>query len=269
MPALRSNSRSILVGGPPRGGVCHWLSQPRYRVHVCSTAAVSVRSTAARRALSAAQWCLRDPETGTVLALWSGGDWQPTSRPARARLARLSASPARDLAESLRRALGIQPSNPALRALPRTDEARSLRLAGGDRYGRPLLLDARAARAFKRMCAAARLDGVVLEVVSGFRGLHHQAGIFRRKLARGQTLDEILRVNAPPGYSEHHSGRALDLSCPDEPPAEESFETTAAFAWLGEHAARFGFVMSYPRNNPHGIAYEPWHWCWHPPRQLR
>ncbi|HPF74253.1 MAG TPA: D-alanyl-D-alanine carboxypeptidase family protein, partial [Xanthomonadaceae bacterium] len=65
-----------------------------------------------------------------------------------------------------------------------------------------------------------------------------------------------------PGFSEHHSGNALDIGTPDEPPAEESFENTAAFDWLCENAPNFGFQLSYPRNNPHGIVYEPWHWCW-------
>ena len=50
----------------------------------------------------------------------------------------------------------------------------------------------------------------------------------------------------------------------DEPPAEESFEATDAFAWLTGNAGDFGFQMSYPRDNPHGITYEPWHWCHRP-----
>ena len=90
----------------------------------------------------------------------------------------------------------------------------------------------------------------------------YQLGIFERKLARGLTVEEILKVNAAPGYSEHHGGRALDIGTPDEPPAEESFEKTAAFAWLQRNADGHGFVLSYPRDNPHGIVYEPWHWCW-------
>jgi D-alanyl-D-alanine carboxypeptidase len=42
----------------------------------------------------------------------------------------------------------------------------------------------------------------------------------------------------------------------------ESFEHTEAFAWLQGHAAAYGFRMSYPRGNVHGISYEPWHWFW-------
>ncbi|HEY4556327.1 MAG TPA: D-alanyl-D-alanine carboxypeptidase family protein, partial [Lysobacter sp.] len=92
----------------------------------------------------------------------------------------------------------------------------------------------------------------------------YQLGIFERKLARGLGLAQILTVNAAPGYSEHHSGYALDIGAPGEPPAEESFEGTPAFGWLRAHADGHGFVMSYPRDNPHGIVYEPWHWCYRP-----
>ena len=139
-----------------------------------------------------------------------------------------------------------------------------LALAGFDRYRRPLWLHPRAARAWTHMRDAALRDGVILEAISGYRSHDYQLGIFERKLARGQTVAEILAVNAAPGYSEHHSGRALDIGTPDEPAAEESFERTPAFAWLTINANAYGFAMSYPRDNPHGIVYEPWHWCWHP-----
>lgn len=136
-----------------------------------------------------------------------------------------------------------------------------LAFAGHDRYRRALWLHVDAARAWQHMHSAALRDGVVLEAVSGYRSHDYQLGIFERKRARGLDLDAILAVNAAPGYSEHHGGRALDISAPGEPAAEESFEGTAAFAWLGANATHFGFAMSYPRDNPHGIVYEPWHWC--------
>jgi zinc D-Ala-D-Ala carboxypeptidase len=136
--------------------------------------------------------------------------------------------------------------------------------AGRDRYRRPLWLHADAARAWQRMRAAALRDDVVLEAISGYRSHDYQLGIFARKRARGESVEHILRVNAAPGYSEHHAGRALDLSAPGEPAAEESFEDSRAFAWLTEHAGEHGFAMTYPRDNPHGIVYEPWHWCHQP-----
>ncbi len=132
--------------------------------------------------------------------------------------------------------------------------------AGHDRYRRALWLRVDAARGWRRLVAAAARDGITLEAVSGYRSHEYQAGIIERKLARGQRIEDILAVNAAPGWSEHHSGRAIDISAPGEPAAEESFEATPAFAWLQANAGRLGFTMSYPRGNPHGIVHEPWHW---------
>ena len=134
--------------------------------------------------------------------------------------------------------------------------------AGFDRYRRPLWLHPCASRAWTRMRDAAHRDGVVLEAISGYRSHDYQLGIFERKRSRGLSVEEILTVNAAPGYSEHHGGQALDIGTPGEPPAEESFEQTLAFDWLRAEAGGHGFTMSYPRDNPHGIVYEPWHWCW-------
>lgn len=168
---------------------------------------------------------------------------------------------------SLRRRLGLlglqADAYAARTGLALVAEPATLAFAGRDRYRRPLWLAAPAARAWQRMRTAALDDGVALEAISGYRSHDYQLGIVQRKLARGQALADILTVNAAPGYSEHHSGRALDLGAPDQPAAEESFEATAAFAWLQRRAGDYGFAMSYPRGNPHGIVYEPWHWAWH------
>ena len=137
-----------------------------------------------------------------------------------------------------------------------------LAFAGFDRYRRALWLRIDAARAWLHLRDAALRDDVVLEAISGYRSHDYQLGIFERKLARGLGIDDILAVNAAPGFSEHHGGLALDIGAPDQPPAEESFEQTAAFEWLQANADGHGFVMSYPRDNRHGIVYEPWHWCY-------
>ena len=68
-------------------------------------------------------------------------------------------------------------------------------------------------------------------------------------------------VNTPPGYSEHHTGRALDITTSDCEPLTEAFELTEAFTWLVTHASKYQFSLTYPRDNPYGIIYEPWHWA--------
>ena len=182
-------------------------------------------------------------------------------RTQRAGIERVAELPLSRLRERLD-ALGLDDGYGARVGMPLVAEPTRLALAGFDRYRRALWLLPQAARAWAHLRDAALRDGVVLEAISGYRSHDYQLGIFERKRARGQSVEEILTVNAAPGYSEHHSGRALDIGAPDEPPAEESFERTPAFDWLRRNAGAYGFVMSYPRDNPHGIVYEPWHWCW-------
>ncbi|HSD16492.1 MAG TPA: M15 family metallopeptidase [Thermomonas sp.] len=158
-------------------------------------------------------------------------------------------------------ALGIDADGYAERtALALVAEPQWLAFAGVDRYRRALWLRIDAARAWLRMRDAAARDGILLEAISGYRSHDYQLAIFARKLARGLAVADILRVNAAPGFSEHHAGCALDIGTPGEPPAEESFEATPAFGWLQAEADGHGFAMSYPRGNQHGIDYEPWHW---------
>jgi D-alanyl-D-alanine carboxypeptidase len=134
---------------------------------------------------------------------------------------------------------------------------------GPDIRNRAQWLQPHAARALVRMREAAARDGMTLQIVSAFRSIEYQLGIVERKLTRGLTMEEILRVSAAPGYSEHHTGRCVDFTAPGFTPLEEEFERSPEFAWLRQHAAEYRFALSYPRGNRHGIAYEPWHWCWH------
>ena len=139
-----------------------------------------------------------------------------------------------------------------------------LREIGNDVFGRQQFMQMDAADALARMIEEARQDGVTLQVVSVFRSVEYQVELIRKKLRAGQTIDEVLSVIAAPGFSEHHSGRAVDLTTPASDPLEEQFEYTGAFTWLQKRAGEFSFVMSYPRDNRFGVIFEPWHWCFRP-----
>lgn len=158
--------------------------------------------------------------------------------------------------------MGVPTNYGRSRSLRIVREPVHLQCVGEDIHGRWQWLAAPAARAWKKMLAAASNDGVELQLVSAFRSAAYQLDILRRKCDRGQAIEEILKVSAAPGYSEHHSGRVVDLTTPGYAALEEEFENSAAFAWLARNAGTHGFHLSYPRDNPHGIAYEPWHWCW-------
>lgn len=158
--------------------------------------------------------------------------------------------------------LGIATDLPQQRRLPLFREAQRLAPVGIGTDGRDKLLTPVAARAWLTMHRHAAAEGVDIRLVSAFRSVDFQAALIRAKLDRGDALDAILRVNAPPGYSEHHTGRAVDIGTADCPALDEAFEGTAAFRWLQTHAPAFGFRMSYPRDNLQGFLYEPWHWCY-------
>ena len=120
-----------------------------------------------------------------------------------------------------------------------------------------------AAEQFQAMVAAARASGVVLVPISGFRSAQTQEHLFFDiKAARGQVATTRAAVSAPPGYSEHHTGYAVDIGDGAMPGTNLSttFENTRAFSWLSANAARFSFEISFPKDNPQGVSYEPWHW---------
>ncbi|MBW8015260.1 MAG: D-alanyl-D-alanine carboxypeptidase family protein [Planctomycetes bacterium] len=116
--------------------------------------------------------------------------------------------------------------------------------------------------AWERMRDAAGDQEVLLHLVSAFRSIERQSEIVEKKRMRGLSDEEIFKVSARPGYSEHHTGKAIDLTTPGFLALEEEFEHSEAFKWLIKNGNRFGFYLSYPRDNRYGIIYEPWHWCY-------
>ena len=164
----------------------------------------------------------------------------------------------------LHRELGIPASYAVDRQLAPHREALEEELVevGINEEGQAILLVPLAATAWAHMRRAAMRDDIDLFVISGFRSIARQTEIFRGKLAAGQTAQEILKYVAAPGFSEHHTGRALDIGSPEHSELDEGFAETDAFHWLERNAYAFQFTLSYPRANPHGIVFEPWHWCY-------
>jgi len=158
------------------------------------------------------------------------------------------------------RELGVPASFGSDSAMPLYREATDLVPVGTDIYGRQQRLAPAAASCWQAMQMAAQQQGVSLVLVSAFRSVAYQRQIWERKLKAGESVQKILSVSAPPGYSEHHTGRAIDMTAPGCAPVIEQFETTVAFAWLLANAGAFGFSMTYPRSNRYGVIYEPWHW---------
>ena len=117
-------------------------------------------------------------------------------------------------------------------------------------------------KSLKRMKDDARKDGVYLVFLSGYRSIKLQKEIFYSlKSIRNQIASERARVSAPPGYSEHSTGFAIDIgdAYKRETDFEESFEKTSAFKWLKKNAAKYHFRLSFDKKQT-SVDYEPWHW---------
>ena len=113
-----------------------------------------------------------------------------------------------------------------------------------------------------RMRKDAEKDGIYLVFLSGFRSIKLQEEIFYSlKSLRNQNAAERARVSAPPGYSEHSTGFAIDIGDANfrNTDFEVEFEDTNAFNWLKKNAAKYHFKLSFNKNNKN-IDYEPWHW---------
>ena len=113
-----------------------------------------------------------------------------------------------------------------------------------------------------KMKEEARKDGIYLVFLSGYRSINLQNDIFYSlKSIRNQEAAERARVSAPPGYSEHSTGFAIDIgdATQRETDFETDFENTDAFRWLIKNAAKFHFKLSFNKDNKY-IDYEPWHW---------
>jgi len=166
-----------------------------------------------------------------------------------------------DRQRSLHNELGIPADYGASGTPPYYEEAAELVDVGPNLVGRMQRLTPRGASHWEEMVAAAAAEGIRLMIVSGFRSFDYQAELIRKKLASGQQIGDILRVNAAPGFSQHHTGEAVDIATPGSRPLTDEFEGTEAFVWLTENAHRYGFSLSYPPGNADGFIYEPWHWA--------
>jgi zinc D-Ala-D-Ala carboxypeptidase len=120
-----------------------------------------------------------------------------------------------------------------------------------------------AAAKFQTMVAAARSSGVNITTISAFRSVEDQKRLFFGVGAeRGQQPRKRAEVSAPPKYSEHHTGYAVDVGDGTLPATNlnQDFDTTPAYRWLKAHAATYSFELSFPKDNIQKVSYEPWHW---------
>ncbi|MCD7774668.1 MAG: M15 family metallopeptidase [Clostridiales bacterium] len=128
-------------------------------------------------------------------------------------------------------------------------------------------MDYRAAAAYEKMYAAAAEDGIYLTPCSGYRSYSTQERLYNEfvtdYLNAGYSQSEAEKLAStrrmPAGSSEHNIGICMDIITAS---SSYGFENTAAYAWLCENGADYGFILRYPSDKTDitGVKFEPWHW---------
>mgnify|MGYP004510983841 FL=1 len=127
------------------------------------------------------------------------------------------------------------------------------------KYGKPLQLEKTVYEAYIEMFNAAKEEGMNLYIRSPYRSYTTQNGLYERYAAQ-DGYSKADTYSARPGYSEHQTGLAFDVTTPST--TLGAFETTKEFNWLKENAYQYGFILRYPKGkeNITGYIYESWHY---------
>lgn len=127
----------------------------------------------------------------------------------------------------------------------------------GDRI---IYLEEKTAKAFEIMCEVARTQGIWLYAKQGYRSLDEQRKLIQYYTEREGAEAAALRC-APPGYSEHHSGLAIDVNGGVYKDGKKVEDSASVWAWVHDHCYEFGFFLKNLPGKEHvtGTRAEPWH----------
>jgi zinc D-Ala-D-Ala carboxypeptidase len=108
-----------------------------------------------------------------------------------------------------------------------------------------------------QMLLEAKNQNIKIVIHSGYRSFAEQKSL-KGNYVQKFGLTKSNQFSADQGYSEHQLGTAIDIS-DGVNILTKNFEKTETFKWMSEHAHRYGFILSYTKNNPY-YEYEPWHY---------
>ena len=127
-------------------------------------------------------------------------------------------------------------------------------------HGYPNKIRADVYEEFKKMYNAAKNDNVSIFIASPYRSYSDQNALYTYYVNTDgkQNADTY---SARPGFSEHHTGLAMDL-IPEYGLDLDTFENSDGFKWMQENAYKYGFILRYPKDKEYitGYIYEPWHY---------
>ena len=123
-----------------------------------------------------------------------------------------------------------------------------------DRKGEEIYFKKEVLDSYQLMYNAAKKENIELMIFSGYRSYQKQKILYYYVYGQDDT------ISARPGFSEHQTGYAMDISRPDEG-LTELFEQSSSFSWLMNNCYKYGFILRFPhdKENKTGYSFEPWH----------
>ncbi|WP_295209437.1 D-alanyl-D-alanine carboxypeptidase family protein [Ruminococcus sp.] len=132
------------------------------------------------------------------------------------------------------------------------------------------LVEAQAGRQLRMLLKEAAEAGINLRIISAYRSFEYQQMLWEREVSHEMwggldyenAVAKVARTLALPGSSEHNTGLAVDIGRAEDTDVSDDFYRTAESRWLCANAAKYGFILRYPRMKEHitGIDFEPWHY---------
>lgn len=132
------------------------------------------------------------------------------------------------------------------------------------------LVEAQAGRQLRMLLKEAAEAGINLRIISAYRSFEYQQMLWEREVSHEMwggldyenAVAKVARTLALPGSSEHNTGLAVDIGRAEDTDVSDDFYRTTESRWLCANAAKYGFILRYPRMKEHitGIDFEPWHY---------
>ena len=148
--------------------------------------------------------------------------------------------------------------------LPDDWEANVELVESKNKYGETYKVEKKALEKFLEMRAELAKEGIVIELDSVTRSVAEQQTLWDNwTVEYGE--DYVKKYVAVPGYSEHHTGLAIDICIEKDGKRindnDEMIAEKDIFAKIHTKLAKYGFILRYldGKDDITGYGYEPWH----------
>ena len=121
-----------------------------------------------------------------------------------------------------------------------------------------MYINKEAYEAFLNMKNDIEKENMTIRIISAYRSFNYQENLYNNYLKKDEKAI-VDTYSARPGYSEHHTGLAIDID--NNKLDFNKFYMTKEFVWMNENSYKYGFIIRYPKDKEYitGYTYEPWH----------